>query len=236
MPKCSFVTPTHNRIEWLPICLQSLLSQTEQDIEIIIVNDASTDGTKEFLDEWAVKDPRVKVIHNETSQKAGGSRNIGAAAATSDIIIPFDDDDVAINTKAEDVLKWFASHPESELVNFPYVSIDYFENVLEVFHGQPFDHEGFKKDGGVSYFCNPASAHKKKSADEIGGYPTEKEGITDDYQFLQNWIAAGKKVDFCGDNGKGELPLATMHRILPDSMMAKLRGFDPRWIRKPVTA
>ena len=232
MPKISFVVPTHNRVEWLAPCLDSLLSQTEEDIEIIVVNDCSQDGTKEFLDDWYSKFPKMKIIHNETNQGGGRSRNIGANAATAPLIAVCDDDDVYINTRAEEILNWFAKNPESELVNFPYISIDYFEEPLETFNGSPFDHELFKAKGEVSYYCNPSAAYKKASALEIGGYPAEQKGITDDYQFITNWIKAGKKIDFCGDNGKGEIPYATLHRILPDSMMSKNRGFDPNWVVK----
>lgn len=232
MPKLSFVCPTRNRIAWMPLALQSLLSQSEYDIEIIMVNDASDDGTKEFLDEWALKDPRVKVIHNEKHMGAGYSRNLGAAAATSELIGVCDDDDVNINTRAEETLKWFYRNPMSELVNFPYVTIDYFERIVESHHGMPFDHDAFKKDGGINYFCNPTAAYRRSAGVEMGGYPSEKEGITDDYQFIQNWVKAGKKVDFCGDNGKGEVPFVTMHRILPTSIMSKIRGFDPRWLKQ----
>jgi glycosyltransferase involved in cell wall biosynthesis len=224
MPKLSFVLPTHNRIEWMPECLQSLLEQTEKDIEIIVVNDASTDGTKEFLDEWAVKDQRVKVIHNDKSMGGGVSRNIGAEASTSEIIAVCDDDDVYPNDRAEATLRWFSEHPESEMVNFPYVRIGYFREILETFWGGEFDTDAFKKDGTVSYFCNPSAAYKKSAAHEIGGYCPEKEGMTDDIQFVKNWIAAGKKIDF------DKRIFGVMHRVLPESMMAKQRGFRPEWV------
>lgn len=231
MPLISFVIPTHNRIGWLPLCLQSLLTQTVKDIEIIVVNDASTDGTEEFLDSWAIKDPRVKVIHNETNKGGGESRNIGCNAASSEIIGVCDDDDVYIETRAEMILDWFKKNPESELVNFPYVSVDYFDEPLEAFEGQPFDHEAFKQDGGVNYWCNPSAAYKKASAIEMGGYSKEKQGLTDDYQFLTNWVKAGKKVDFC--KVYDEQPaFSTLHRILPNSMMSSIRGFKPEWVTK----
>lgn len=223
MPKISFVMPTHNRIEWVGEAIQSLIEQSEPDIEIIVVNDASTDGTKEFLDNWAVKDPRVKLIHNETNLGGGKSRNIGMNAATSDVIAVCDDDDVVPSDRATATLRWFAEHPESELVNFPYVRIDYCGNILEPFPGAEFDEESFRKNGTVNYFCNPSSAHKKASALEIGGYPSEKEGMTDDVQFLYNWVQAGKKVGF------DQRVYGVQHRVLPQSMMSKQRGFQAAW-------
>lgn len=222
-PKISFVLPTHNRLEWVGECLQSLMEQTERDIEIIVVNDASTDGTKEFLEEWAVKDSRVRVIHNEKNMGGGASRNIGAMAATAEIIAVCDDDDVYPKDRAEATLRWFSENPEGELVNFPYVRIDYCGKIIENFTGEPFNEEAFRNEGKVNYFCNPSVSYKKKSALDMGGYQPEKEGMTDDIQFLYNWIQAGKKVGF------DQRIYAVEHRVLPNSMMAKQRGFNPAW-------
>jgi glycosyltransferase involved in cell wall biosynthesis len=201
-----------------------LMDQTEKDIEIIVVNDNSTDGTKEFLDEWAVKDPRVKVIHNEENQGAGRSRNLGTAVASSEIIAVCDDDDFYPDDRAEITLRWFKEHPESELVNFPYIRVGYFGEHLENFYGSQFDHEGFKKEGKVSYFCNPSAAYKAYAVLEMGGYPSETKDMTDDVQFIRNWVEAGKKVDF--DNRA----FACLHRVLPSSMMVRHRGFNPAWV------
>lgn len=223
MPKISFVLPTRNRLEWVGECLQSLRDQTEKDIEIIVVNDASDDGTKEFLDEYALSDPRIKLVHNEKQMGGGNSRNIGMAQAASEIIAQADDDDVYPNDRAAATIKWFEKNPASELVNFPYVRIDYFGNIIDTFWGSEFDHETYKKNGTVNYFCNPSVAYKKKSAEEIGGYGSEKEGMTDDIQFVDKWVKSGKKIDF--DNSI----FGVMHRVLPTSMMASQRGFKPEW-------
>lgn len=223
MPKLSFVVPTKNRLEWIGECLVSLLDQTEKDIEVIVVNDGSTDGTKEFLDEWATKDPRVKVIHNETSFGCGKSRNLGAEAATSDIIAVMDDDDMVPNDRAEMTLRWFNEHPESELVNFPYVRIGYFGEVLETFLGSDFDYDAYEKTGSPNYFSNASCAIKKKAYEEVGGYPSETKELTDDFQFVQNWIKAGKKIGY--DNRI----FGVMHRVLPNSMMVGFRGWKQEW-------
>ena len=221
-PKISFVMPTHNRIEWMPLCLESLLAQTEKDIEIVVVNDNSTDGTREYLE--SITDPRVVVIHNEENQGGGKSRNIGMAAASAPIIAVCDDDDFYPEDRAAVTLRWFAEHPKSELVNFPYIRVGYFDEHLENFFGGEFDHEQFQKDGTVTYFCNPSAAYKKASAEAIGGYPSETKNMTDDIQFITNWVKAGKKIDF--DNRA----FACMHRVLPSSMMVNSRGWNPAWV------
>lgn len=226
MPKLSFVLPTRNRLEWVGECIQSLLDQTEEDIEIIVVNDASDDGTKEFLDDYVSQDKRVKIIHNEKRLGGGISRNMGASLASSEIIAQADDDDVYPVDRAEMTLRWFTEHPDSELVNFPYVRIDYFGNILETFWGSEFNTEEFKKNGNISYFCNPTVSYKKKSAEEVGGYGEEKGGLTDDIQFVRKWVDSGKKIDF--DNRI----FGVMHRVLPNSMMSSQRGFKQEWATK----
>ena len=88
----SVIIPVYNTIEYLEKCLDSVLSQTHTELEIICVDDGSTDGSAEWLDECAGKDSRVKVIHKEN----GGSvtaRKAGVMAAAGDYIGYVDSDD-----------------------------------------------------------------------------------------------------------------------------------------------
>lgn len=224
MPEISFVLPTKNRIEWLPECLMTLFAQTLDDIEIIVVNDNSDDGTKEFLEDWAVKDPRCIVIHNEKSLGAGGSRNKGMSLAKSSIIAVCDDDDTYPDGRAEVVVNWFKNNPQSEMVNFPYLQVGYFNQEIEKFRGEPFNHELFIKTGAVNFFSNPTLAFKKEVMEKIGGYPSENNTSTDDYQMLKKWVNAGHKIDFDPSY------YLCFHRVLPTSMMAHMRGFKKEWV------
>jgi len=226
-PLISFCLPTYNRNEWVGECLQSLVEQTEKNIEIVVVDDGSNDGSREILEYFASTDPRVRIIYNETNIGGGRSRNIAAEAAAAEIVAVCDSDDVYPKDRAEATLRWFAENPQGELVNFPYVRIDYFGDVMPPpFWGAEFDEQAFKENGSVNYFCNPSVAYKKKSAEEIGGYQPENKQMTDDIQFLTNWVKAGKKVGF------DSRVFGVMHRVLPDSMMAKQRGFQAEWAVK----
>lgn len=227
-PKISFVVPTRNRVQWLPECLSGLLMQTVKEIEVIVVHDrggVEDDGTRALLDWYAKKDPRVVVIDGGDEQiGAGPARTIGAQAATAPIVGICDDDDVYPDERAQKILDWFEAHPESELVNAPYVSIGYNNQIIQGFRGEPFDEETFKKAGSVNYFCNPSAAGRRAALLAIP-YKRETAEKTDDRQFIEDWIAAGKKIDFAPDD------YLCMHRVLPNSMMADKRGFDPRWVR-----
>lgn len=91
-PKVSIIVPVYNVEEYLPECLNSLISQTLQDIEIICVDDGSPDRSPEILEEYAKKDKRIKVIH----KKNGGlssARNAGLEVARGKYLFHVDSDD-----------------------------------------------------------------------------------------------------------------------------------------------
>lgn len=223
-PKISYVLPTYNRVAWVGECIQSLLSSTIKEIEVVVVDDGSTDGTKELLDWFLSKDDRIKVIVNETNQGAGKSRNIGNAAATSDIIGVCDSDDCYPMSRTEETLKFFCDHPEpGVMMTAPYARVDYFGAQIEDFNGESFDEKQFKESGKVNYFCHPACAYRKSDILEIGGYKPETKDKTDDYQLVSDWVAAGKKIILFGNE------FLCGHRVLPKSIMAQQRGFRPEW-------
>src|SRR5215471_13264577 len=91
MSKVSVIIPTHNRAEFLQSAITSVLNQTFQDFEIIIVDDASKDHTREVIANF--NDARIKVIHNQVSKGAAGARNIAITNSNCEYIAFLDDDD-----------------------------------------------------------------------------------------------------------------------------------------------
>ncbi len=92
VPKISIIVPVYNVEKYLSVCLDSLLNQTLDDIEIICVNDGSTDGSLHILKEYANLDSRIKVICQENRGLAG-ARNTGIKAASGNYIGFVDSDD-----------------------------------------------------------------------------------------------------------------------------------------------
>lgn len=93
IPKVSVVIPVHNTDKYIAQCLDSVVNQTIKDIEIICVDDASTDNSLSVLKQYADKDNRIKVFHNETSKSALGARKKGVLASTGEYIMFLDSDD-----------------------------------------------------------------------------------------------------------------------------------------------
>jgi glycosyltransferase involved in cell wall biosynthesis len=92
-PKVSVIVPVHNAGKFFAACMDSLVSQTLTDIEIILVLDCPTDGSDLLAKQYAQKDERVKVIENEANLHIGFSRNKGLAAAAGEYIGFCDHDD-----------------------------------------------------------------------------------------------------------------------------------------------
>ena len=91
-PDISMIVPIYNVEAYLPRCVESLLNQTHQNIEIILVDDESPDNCGKMVDEYAAKDSRVKVIHQK-NKWLGGARNSGLKIATGKYVCFVDSDD-----------------------------------------------------------------------------------------------------------------------------------------------
>ncbi len=92
MTAVSVIVPVFNTEKYLPICLESLIGQTLHDIEIICINDGSTDGSLKSLEKYAEKDNRIKVLSQENS-KQGAARNRGLEIAKGEFVTFVDSDD-----------------------------------------------------------------------------------------------------------------------------------------------
>ena len=90
MVKVSVIVPVYNSYNYLDKCINSLMNQTLNDIEIVCVDDGSTDDSLKKLNSF--KDDRVKVIHKENGGQAS-ARNVGILKATGDYILFIDSDD-----------------------------------------------------------------------------------------------------------------------------------------------
>lgn len=92
MPKVSIIVPVYNAEKYLQECVDSILTQTLSDLELILVDDGSTDSSPALCDQYAAQDARVKVIH-KSNGRAASARNAGLRAATGEYVAFVDSDD-----------------------------------------------------------------------------------------------------------------------------------------------
>ena len=100
----SVIVPVYNVEEYLEECLDSIKNQTFTDIEVLLVNDGSTDGSKEICEKYCEKDRRFKLI-NQENQGQSVARNRGLRASTGEFITFVDSDDIIKDDMLEQLLK-----------------------------------------------------------------------------------------------------------------------------------
>ena len=122
-PCISVIVPVYNTAKYLPTCLDSILSQSMPDFEIIAVNDASTDNSPEILAEYAARDARVRIVCHETNKVLLSVRLSGVRAARGKYLLFLDSDDCFLPgflTK----LRTVAEKKHADMVHFPLVIRD----------------------------------------------------------------------------------------------------------------
>ncbi len=93
MPSLSLLVSSYNQLELLQVALASVTEQTQLFDEIIVVDDASTDGTPEFLRDWVKEDDNRRVMYRAENQGPSAVRNVGLEQVTSDYVVVMDGDD-----------------------------------------------------------------------------------------------------------------------------------------------
>jgi len=118
MPKISVIVPAYNAQACMEKCMDSILNQTFRDLELILVDDGSTDGTPAIADAYAAADPRVKVIH-QPNGGVSAARNTALDAATGELIAFVDTDDYLMPDAYEQMLAAMEEHQAgAALCNF----------------------------------------------------------------------------------------------------------------------
>lgn len=111
----SCIMPVYNCEDFLSDAIQSILDQTYDQFELIIINDGSTDGSRAIIEEFASRDDRVIMI-NQCNQGIVGALNAGLNQARGDLLARMDADDIALPHRFDFQRKYLADHPECVLV------------------------------------------------------------------------------------------------------------------------
>lgn len=203
MPKATFIIPVKDGENFIEHTLNSVLKQTLADLEIIVVNDHSTDNTVKVVNKVKSKDKRIKFFDLKDKKGPAAARNYGINNSKGEIIFPTDADDPCYPERAEVSIKELQENKAdifySNLMRYYSGS-----NKKELRHFQPYDEK-------LLHFINfiahaGSSAYYRYVFDKVGGYD-ENILIGEDYSF---WLSAQELgFKFCYKN----LPLSqyTMH-------------------------
>ncbi|MBB6450426.1 glycosyltransferase involved in cell wall biosynthesis [Geomicrobium halophilum] len=222
----SVIIPTRNRVNMLKQAVNSVLNQTHQNLELFIVDEASTDHTPEYMK--SINDPRVHCIFHQEPKGGNVARNNGFKHAKGNYIAFLDDDDVWAKTKLEKQYLAFEKHPEVGLVSCNNLVVDADDNVQRLSkrgNNKLFDHDEALKKILIGNFIGGASFPliRRKCFEDVDGFQDHLKSAQETNLYLR-MIHAGYSVYICKD------PLLlyrehSLHRIT-DSYEPKLKGLE----------
>lgn len=175
--KISVILPVYNGEKFVGNAINSILNQTYKNIELIIVNDCSTDNTLQIVEEFAKDDTRVKVYSNNSNQKLPKTLNNGFSKATGDYWTWTSDD----NTYHNDALKKMADVLDNNsgisLVYSDFTICDMDGKVIKEIKEEEPDEIRFKDNIGACFL------YRKSLAEKVGEYDPEA-FLAEDYDFF----------------------------------------------------
>ena len=175
MKKVTIVLPVYNGSKYLRHSVESVIAQTYQNWELIIVNDCSSDASPQIAEEYARRDSRIRVIHNADNQKLPKSLNIGFAAGAGEYLTWTSDDNLYHSRAIEVMAEYLDRHEPCGLVYCDMEYIDHAGRVISDNRGN--DHNLFLNDCVGACFL-----YRKSVAKSVGTYDPNK-FLVEDYDY-----------------------------------------------------
>ena len=170
--KVSVIIPVYNVEKYLPRCIKSVLDQTYQDLEIILVDDGTKDNCGIMCDEYATKDNRIRVIHKENGGLSS-ARNSGIEIATGDAVFFLDSDDY-LSTECIEKMVCLMEENDADvsIIQMKYIPENQnaecvekeIENVVVMNSEQAIEESLYQK---LYTCCAPAKLYKRKVIGEV---------------------------------------------------------------------
>ena len=190
MPKVSVIIPVYNAENYLTRCLDSVCNQTLEDIEIICVNDCSPDNSLIILQDYAQRDPRIKIINREQNGGESAARNTGIEAATGEYIAFLDNDD-AIDKDFYEKLYTKGIAENADISKGEFYTIEY--NKTKVFDTSNTQIRRYNSKLRFSDYWWQA-IYKKKLIDKFKLHLTEGCPLGADLLFTNQAVLAANKI------------------------------------------
>lgn len=218
-PTVSVIIPTYNRAHLIGASIQSVLNQTYQDFELIVVDDGSTDNTEAVVKSF--KDPRIHYIRHKENRGGSAARNTGIKSARGEYIAFLDSDDEWFPTKMEKQMEIFDNGPKD--LGVVYCGTFYLDkqtNKITEFTNPHYRGNVFQKilkqGSGPS---TPAAIVKRECFEKVGLFDERLPA----YQETDLWIRISRFYQF--DFVKEHLvKIMRNHRQISTDFKARLRG------------
>ncbi|MBQ8782794.1 MAG: glycosyltransferase [Clostridia bacterium] len=159
MSKISIIVPVFNAEKFIDNCVKSIVNQTLQDLEIILINDGSLDNSGELCDNWAEIDGRI-IVHHQKNSGQCTARNFGLNIATGKYIMFVDSDDFLNNTICEK-LYCIAEENSADLVRCNFKTITNHNDLIETSKEDSKEITFYSTENALKNFvCAPYSSKK----------------------------------------------------------------------------
>lgn len=190
-PLISVLFPTYNVGEYLEEAIKSILNQTYQNLEIIIVDDCSTDNTLEIIKYFAKIDNRIQYYRNKKNRQITYCLNKSLKYVTGDYIARMDGDDIALPDRFEKQLEFLEKRGDIGLVGTHELNIDSDGNIVG--RNKKITNEELLQNSQLlaSPVPHPTWLARKIIFDKVGGYYTHSPA--QDYDFLLRMSSLGLK-------------------------------------------
>ncbi len=179
-PQISVVMPVHNAVPFLDHSIRSILEQTLTDFEFVILDDASTDGSSELLQEWSRRDARISLHRSNEKLGLSGSSNAVVAKARAGIVARMDADDVAHPDRLQRQWDVLAGNPDIAVVGTLCNGID--ATGPEV---RPRDRWRLLRRSALIPFPHGSAMFRRDVFEQVGGYDQKSDGGEDQDLFLR---------------------------------------------------
>ncbi len=193
-PRVSIILPTFNRVATLKRAVESIAAQSFHDWELIAINDASTDGTRAYLDALAKSDHRVRPVHHEKNNypDISGTLNEGLRAARGEYAARLDDDDTwSDRDKLKKQVAYLDAHPDCVVVGGGVIVVD--EHDQEKFRYLKSENDATIRARALlaNPFTHSTVLFRRKLALDVGGYGPFKNA--EDWDL---WLKMGNRGTF----------------------------------------
>ncbi|MBZ0333683.1 glycosyltransferase family 2 protein [Marinobacter sp. AL4B] len=209
MPKASIIVPAYNAAQYISKTLDSILNQSFQDFEIIIIDDGSSDQTASIIDQY--DDPRIRYHHQANSGKPAIPRNRAIKKARGEFIFIFDSDDIMLPEKLATTIECMEQTPQAGLAFTGFACIDEGGHVINPDFLAPYQtlhnlekiavsdnayliqaREALKGLAVSNYLGTSGVAIRRGVFEQVGGFDEDVRN-SDDYLM---WQAVASRYDF----------------------------------------
>lgn len=171
-PRVSVVLPTYNHRHFLPRAIGSLLAQSYRDFELIVVNDGSSDGTREFLD--GLTDPRLVIVHQENG-RLPKALNAGFARARGELFTWVSADNYCAPMFLAALVAALDGEPDAGFAYSAFAWIDAQDRITGIHRGQEVTYRSLlKQNPGLASFL-----YRRRCAEAVGQYDPALDGAED---------------------------------------------------------